>query len=501
MGRLDDDDGEFGGYFDGGGGRADRDHLGESRSDTGPASRGEARRDGALKATPSRRGGTSRAKRAEAARALRDLAEGRVRLSAPVGPGQPNYPEDASKAVRVAGLFGARGVRDLQGRLNRDHLADIGPPALKEDGVFGPVTLAASERAAARRIAAARKKAETDRKRAVTSAQARTRTPTRRPDPGRPDLNLPKKGGLLGHPEPETKPEPKPAPHPNRRDPTRAMLETLKRTARTEAERQTLNVIAAELSTIERLEREDERKRRADVEAALGQRIGPDKAARAARSLFGEEDSSGLFYGAVGDDRLVSGEADDRLGAADDAGERFDGFYRRLEVREGRKFTNYSNDPGGPTKFGVTQKSLNDYHGWKDGRAVGIATDARDLDADQAATVYREFYHDKYRVGEIEDDGVAEHIFDINVNPGPKRAADWAQQELRRVVDPDHEVDGVMGSKTIKALNDLTPDQRRQVNNGIAEKREAFYRKRVKEDPNLTDNLPGWINRARSFRR
>ena len=93
------------------------------------------------------------------------------------------------------------------------------------------------------------------------------------------------------------------------------MLETLKRTARTEAERQTLNVIAAELSTIERQEREDERKRRADVEAALGQRIGPDKAARAVRSLFGEEDSSGLFYGAVGDDRLVSGEADDRLGA------------------------------------------------------------------------------------------------------------------------------------------------------------------------------------------
>ena len=315
MGRLDDDDGEFGGYFDGGGGggRADRDHLGEARSDTGPASRGETGRDGALKASPSRRGEASRAKRAEAARALLDLAEGRVRLSAPVGPGQPNYPDDARKAVRVAGLFGATGVRDLQGRLNRDHLADIGPPALKEDGVFGPVTLAASERAAARRIAAARKKAETDRKRAVTSAQARTRPPTRRPDPGRPDLNLPKQGGLLGHPEP--KPEPKPAPHPNRRDPTRAMLETLKRTARTEAERQTLNVIAAELSTIERQEREDERKRRADVEAALGQRIGPDKAARAARSLFGEEDSSGLFYGEEGDDRLVSGEADDRLGA------------------------------------------------------------------------------------------------------------------------------------------------------------------------------------------
>ncbi len=120
---------------------------------------------------------------------------------------------------------------------------------------------------------------------------------------------MPKQGELLRHPESEPEPQPelarKPAPNPNRRDPTRAMLEALRRTARSDAERQTLSVIAAELSTIERREREGERKRRADVETALGQRVGPDKVARAADSLFG----------AIGDDRLVSGEADDRLGA------------------------------------------------------------------------------------------------------------------------------------------------------------------------------------------
>ena len=60
-------------------------------------------------------------------------------------------------------------------------------------------------------------------------------------------------------------------------------------------------------------------------------------------------------------------------------------------------------------------------------------------------------------------------------------------------------VDGVMGSKTIQALNSLSPEQRRQVMKGIVEKREAFYLHRVVEEPKQKKYLPGWIDRARSF--
>ena len=183
----------------------------------------------------------------------------------------------------------------------------------------------------------------------------------------------------------------------------------------------------------------------------------------------------------------------------DNAEERFEEFYKQTEIREGKIFTDYPTDKGGPTKLGITQDSLNDYHAWKEGKAKSIPTDAKNLTPEDARTIYKEFYHDRYRVGEIVDPKMAEHIFDINVNPGPDRAARWAQQEINRVTGADVKMDGIMGSKTIHALNTLNPEQRRQVMNGIADKRETFYNRRAEGEPDQKDYLPGWINRAQSF--
>lgn len=62
------------------------------------------------------------------------------------------------------------------------------------------------------------------------------------------------------------------------------------------------------------------------------------------------------------------------------------------------------------------------------------------------------------------------------------------------------DIDGVIGSKTIEAMNKATPEQLRAINNTIADQREAFYRQLVQDDPTQARFLKGWLNRAGEFR-
>jgi len=178
---------------------------------------------------------------------------------------------------------------------------------------------------------------------------------------------------------------------------------------------------------------------------------------------------------------------------------RFDDLYQRLETREGRKSTNDPTDRGGPTKLGVTKDTLADYHAWKSGSAGDIPTDVRDLKPEHAKKIYDEFYYKKYRIDEVKDSRMAEHLFDVNVHPGPGRAARWTQTEINRVAGKDFKVDGTIGSKTLETLNELSPEQRRRIANGIVETRERFYRAQV-ENTRKSKNIlrAGSIERASS---
>ena len=95
---------------------------------------------------------------------------------------------------------------------------------------------------------------------------------------------------------------------------------------------------------------------------------------------------------------------------------------------------------------------------------------------------------------------MAEQLFDVSVNPGPGRAARWTQAEINRVTGAGLKEDGIIGSKTLKAINNLTPEQRREVGNGIVGRRERLYRRLAQENPRKQKYLGGWIDRARQFR-
>ena len=137
------------------------------------APRRKARRP--LSPTAKRRGSGDVSASAGAADTLLDgLSGGGLKLSAPVGPGARNRPDDVFRLETVlagADLLGRepgrvfdegteRAVRTAQGRLNRDHAAHVGRRPLKLDGLVNPdgPTQAATRRLAESVLAERRRK-------------------------------------------------------------------------------------------------------------------------------------------------------------------------------------------------------------------------------------------------------------------------------------------------------------------------------------------------------
>lgn len=91
-------------------------------------------------------------------------------------------------------------------------------------------------------------------------------------------------------------------------------------------------------------------------------------------------------------------------------------------------------DPGGATKYGVTERVA---------RAWGYKGDMRDLPMDTARTIAKAWYWDKYQCDQL-DQRIAYQVFDAAYNGGyPIR---WLQECVGTTPD------GVMGTKTIAAV-------------------------------------------------
>jgi lysozyme family protein len=98
-------------------------------------------------------------------------------------------------------------------------------------------------------------------------------------------------------------------------------------------------------------------------------------------------------------------------------------------------FVDHPDDPGGATKFGITEAVA---------RRVGYRGNMRDLPLDLAKQIYRREYWDAMRADELPAE--ARYVlFDGAVNSGVAQAARWLQ---RAVGVP---ADGVIGPKTIAA--------------------------------------------------
>jgi lysozyme family protein len=162
-------------------------------------------------------------------------------------------------------------------------------------------------------------------------------------------------------------------------------------------------------------------------------------------------------------------------------------------------YVNHPNDKGGPTNWGVTQKTYNDYMTKITGRAYQSTIDEiKSMPIGNAINIYKALYWDKMSGDKIRKYAIAAAIFDQAINRGTSSAVKQAQRVLKKNFNyPSIAEDGVMGAGTLTALN--TVDEAKFLNSYLQESILA-YNKIVQNNPTQSVFLSGWLKRVESLR-
>ena len=122
----------------------------------------------------------------------------------------------------------------------------------------------------------------------------------------------------------------------------------------------------------------------------------------------------------------------------------FDDCFARLLGHEGG-FSDHAADPGGQTRFGITEAVA---------REVGYRGDMRDLPLALAKRIYLDRYWQSVRADELPD-GIRSAVFDAAVNSGPRQSVLWLQRALEVTAD------GILGPMTLAAAHAADPSDLR----------------------------------------
>lgn len=120
----------------------------------------------------------------------------------------------------------------------------------------------------------------------------------------------------------------------------------------------------------------------------------------------------------------------------------FDQAFGVLLKHEGG-FSDHAADPGGKTRFGITEAVA---------REVGYRGDMRELPLGLAKRIYKDRYWDAVRAEELPA-AVRYAVFDAAVNSGPRQAILWLQ---RAVGAKD---DGIIGPQTMTLVRAADPER------------------------------------------
>jgi lysozyme family protein len=165
-----------------------------------------------------------------------------------------------------------------------------------------------------------------------------------------------------------------------------------------------------------------------------------------------------------------------------------------IEVEGG--FVDHPSDPGGATRFGITERVA---------RANSYKGDMRFLPRSTAYAIY----HTRYVVGPNFDDvyaidpKVGEELVDSGVNAGTERAATWFQQALNALNErgkayPNIAEDGDLGPGTMKAWAAFRARRGARATAIMVKCLDGFqiahYLTLAKGDSKFEDFLNGWID-------
>jgi lysozyme family protein len=166
-------------------------------------------------------------------------------------------------------------------------------------------------------------------------------------------------------------------------------------------------------------------------------------------------------------------------------------------------FVHDPDDPGGPTNFGVTLKTLqrlgHDFN--QDGR-VDIA-DLKQLRPEQAVQIFVKDYFSKPRIDQLPH-MIQAPVFDMYVNAG-SHAIKVLQRTLN-LFDTEISVDGVIGPITIRATQSIARRAPQYLVDAYGIERVNYYLSLADARPNLRKfartrrgEKGGWIKRAEKY--
>ena len=162
--------------------------------------------------------------------------------------------------------------------------------------------------------------------------------------------------------------------------------------------------------------------------------------------------------------------------------ERFEKIFDYLLKVEGG-YSDDENDKGGKTKYGITEEEARDF---------GYKGNMQDLTKDFAKNIYLKKYYLGNKLDKVVNDKVALSICDWAVNSG-RNGTKNAQIAINQLTNANLDVDGVIGNKTLEALNSVDSNKFLEVYHNL---QRIYYKGKVEADRTQEGFLTGWLNRV-----
>ena len=182
-------------------------------------------------------------------------------------------------------------------------------------------------------------------------------------------------------------------------------------------------------------------------------------------------------------------------------------IYQGTNYHEGG-YSDRINDLGGPTNYGITQDSLDEYNNWNSPLKTGFnfSKDVEKLPQKQAKQIMDEMYYQRYNINKLQNLKLARNTFDTEVNQGTDagKMLSRAMNEFygyQKGASPKYFYENQVVNDTLaNAVNKLTPEETVKVNDILAKLRMEKYFQSVDKNPiQNVNNINGWYNRAKSY--
>jgi lysozyme family protein len=154
-------------------------------------------------------------------------------------------------------------------------------------------------------------------------------------------------------------------------------------------------------------------------------------------------------------------------------------------------YVNHSNDPGGATNWGITQRVCDEHF---------PDQDVKDLTLSQAKSIYWDDYWTKMNLDQLESKVLALELFEMGVNIGTARAIIFAQKACNFLAGSKGRntiaVDGVLGPRTKAELCFWTKNNLKAIYRAINGLQFMHYYKLVTETEWAYPFGAGWMLRV-----